>query len=194
MGRSTIQPTTRLLNHAETVYAPGDRAAARALFRAIGCRVLDPQEEDGPSDLGEAAGPYLIVFVDPDSTDLIDNVLYSSEVQPEQWAFEQALRPHLEGDESVRAAYAEFAAKFVRTPFAMTHLGFAMSESQLEGCLERIAAAPELAGRVHVTGVYRPGDPGSVDPRVIQAFLRTDVISTGLLLAGQQIELQVRLD
>jgi hypothetical protein len=47
---------------------------------------------------------------------------------------------------------------------------------------------------VQVTGVYRPGDPGSVDPRVIQAFLRTDVVSTGLLLAGQQIELQVRLD
>ncbi len=102
--------------------------------------------------------------------------------------------PHLAFDESVRAAYAGFTEKFVRTPFAMTHLGFAMSEAQLEECLGRIAAAPELAGRVHVTGVYRPGDPGSVDPRVIQAFLRTDVISTGMLFAGQQIELQVRLD
>jgi hypothetical protein len=42
--------------------------------------------------------------------------------------------------------------------------------------------------------VFRPGDPGSVDPRVIQAFLRTDIVSTSLLTAGQQIELQVRLD
>ena len=194
MGRATIAPSTRLLNHAETVYAPGDRAAARALFRAIGCRVLDPQEEEGPSDLGEAAGPYLIVFVDPESTDLIDNVLYSSEVQPEQWALEQALRQRLDVDPALRDAYAPFADRFTATPFAMTHLGFAMSEPQLEECLARLAAAPELVGRVVVTGPFRPGDPGSVDPRVIQAFVRTDVVSTGLLFAGQQIELQVRLD
>src|SRR4051812_33925299 len=102
MGRATIAPSTRLLNHAETVYAPGDRAAARELFRAIGCRVLDPQEEDGPSDLGEAAWPYLIVFVDPESTDLIDNVLYSSEVQPEQWALEQVLRERRDADPALR--------------------------------------------------------------------------------------------
>ena len=67
-------------------YAPGDRALARDLFRAIGCRVLDPQEDAGPADLGAAAGPYLVVFVDPESTDLIDNVMYASEVAPEQWA------------------------------------------------------------------------------------------------------------
>ena len=40
----------------------------------------------------------------------------------------------------------------------------------------------------------RPGEPGSVDPRVIQGFIRTDIVSSGFLLAGQQIELQARLD
>ena len=55
MGRSVLQPTSRLLNHSEVFYAPGDRALARELFRAIGCRVLDPQEEEGPPDLGAAA-------------------------------------------------------------------------------------------------------------------------------------------
>jgi hypothetical protein len=47
---------------------------------------------------------------------------------------------------------------------------------------------------VRVAGPFRPGDPGSVDPRVIQAFIRTDIVSANLLAGEQQIELQVRLD
>ena len=194
MGRSVLQPSSRLLNHTEMFYAPGDRALARDLFRAIGCRVLDPQEETGPDDLGAAAGPYLIVFVDPDSTDLIDNVLYASEVAPAQWEFEQRLQARLESDEPLRASYEAFNASFVSYPQGMTHFGVAMNEQQLDEALARIAATPAFEGRLQVTGVYRPGDPGSVDPRVIQGFLRTDIVSSGLLTAGQQIELQVRLD
>jgi hypothetical protein len=194
MGRASLPPTTRLLNHGELFYAPGDRALARDLFRAIGCRVLDPQEEEGPADLGPAAGPYLIVFVDPASTDLIDNVMYASEVEPAQWRLEQALRERIEQDAALRADYAEYRACFGRYPQGMTHLGVSMSEAQLETALGRIASTPALAARVAVQGPFRPGEPGSVDPRVIQGFLRTDIVSTGFLLAGQQIELQVRLD
>ena len=194
MGRSVLQPSSRLLNHTEMFYAPGDRALARELFRAIGCRVLDPQEEAGPDDLGAAAGPYLIVFVDPDSTDLIDNVLYASEVEPAQWEFEQQLQARLASDAGLQASFDAFNASFVRYPQGMTHFGVAMNEQQLDAALDRIANTPEFAGRLQVTGVFRPGDPGSVDPRVIQGFLRTDIVSTGLLTAGQQIELRVRLD
>ena len=194
MGRSVLQPSARMLNHTEMVYAPGDRALARDLFRAIGCRVLDPQEETGPDDLGAAAGPYLIIFVDPDSTDLIDNVLYASEVPPTQWELETRLRAQLDTDESLRASYESFTASFESYPQGMTHFGVAMNESQLDAALDRIASSRAFDGRLKITGVYRPGDPGSVDPRVIQAFLRTDIVSTSLLLAGQQIELQVRLD
>ena len=39
MGRAVLQPSSRLLNHGEMFYAPGERALARELFRAIGCRV-----------------------------------------------------------------------------------------------------------------------------------------------------------
>ena len=194
MGRSVLQPSERILNHTEMVYAPGDRALARELFRAIGCRVLDPQEEDGPDDLGAAAGPYLIIFVEPDSTDLIDNVLYASEVPPAQWELETQLRDRLVSDDSLRASYDAFNASFESYPQGMTHFGVAMNEQQLDAALARIASNPEFDGRLKITGVYRPGDPGSVDPRVIQAFLRTDIVSTSLLTAGQQIELQVRLD
>jgi hypothetical protein len=194
MGRSLLEPTVRLLNHTEVVYAPGDRALARDLFRAVGCRVLDPQEESGPDDLGAAAGPYLIVFVEPDSVDLIDNVLYASEVPPAQWAFEQAIAERVVDDDGLRSALDGYNASFQSYPQGMTHFGIAMNAGQLDAALDAIAASPQFEGRLHVTGVFRPGDPGSVDPRVIQAFLRTDIISTGLLTGGQQIELQVRLD
>jgi hypothetical protein len=194
MGRAVLQPNSRLLNHGEMFYAPGERALARALFRAIGCRVLDPQEEAGPADLGPAAGPYLIVFVDPESTDLIDNVMYASEVEPAQWRLEQALREQIGKDVDLRERYADYNACFSRYPQGMTHLGVSMSEAQLADALAQIRSTPALAARVAVQGPFRPGEPGSVDPRVVQGFLRTDIVSTGFLLAGQQIELQVRLD
>lgn len=194
MEHGLREPGSRVLNHSELFYAPGDRALARDLFRAIGCRVLDPQEEAGPSDLGPAAGPYLIVFVDPESSDLIDNVLYASEVEPAQWRFEQALRERIERDASLGASFEEYRASFARQPQAMTHLGLSMGEMELEAAIGRIRSNAALAARVAVRGPFRPGEPGSVDPRVVQGFLHTDIVSTGFLLAGQQIELQVRLD
>ena len=183
-----------MLNHTEMVYAPGDRSLARDLFRALGCRVLDPQEETGPDDLGAAAGPYLIIFVEPDSADLIDNVLYASEVPAAQWRLETALRECVDSNDALREAFDGYNKSFLSYPQGMTHYGLAMNEAQLDGALAEIAANRAFDGRLQVTGVFRPGDPGSVDPRVIQAFLRTDIISTGLLTVGQQIELQVRLD
>ena len=98
------------------------------------------------------------------------------------------------GDAELTAAREAFLAQFSVTPYAMTHFGIAMNEAQQEAALERIAANPELQERVRVAGPFRPGDPGSVDPRVIQAFIRTDIVSANLLAGEQQIELQVRLD
>ena len=50
--------------------------------------------------------------------------------------------------------------------------------------------APDLVGRVTLSGVFRPGDPGSYTDTMTQAFVRTDVIASGLLAFGQHIELQ----
>jgi hypothetical protein len=193
LGRSQRLLTARQLNHAEVFYAPGERALARDLFRALGCRVLDPREEEGPSDLGPAAGPYLIVFVDPESEDLIDNVLYASEVAPEQWAFEEALRARLSSDAALRDRFAAYQENFARYPQGMTHLGVAMNEAQLEAAIARLTSDCAFAGRLRVRGPFRPGEPGSVDARVIQAFVYTDILASGLITAGQQIELQARV-
>jgi hypothetical protein len=120
--------------------------------------------------------------------------MYASEVEPAQWRLEQALREQIEKDADLRERYAAYDACFSRYPQGMTHLGVSMSEAQLAAALAQIRSMPALAARVAVQGPFRPGEPGSVDPRVVQGFLRTDIVSTGFLLAGQQIELQVRLD
>lgn len=193
MTQATRDSTARFLNHTEVIYAPGDRALAKDLFRAIGCRVLDPQEEEGPPELGPAAGPYLIIFVDPTATDLIDNVMYASEVTPAQWAFEQELRTVLDERPPLAEARRQYVDMFRAIPQAMTHFGVALSEPELDAALARIRSHPGLAERVTISGPYRPGEEGSVDPRVIQAFLHTDIVSSNVLAIGQQIELQVRI-
>ena len=141
-----------------------------------------------------AADPYLVIFVDPAATDLFDNVLYASEVPREQWAFEQALRRELRSGGEIAQGLAAYAESFRKFPQGFTHLGLGVSEPQLERALKTIRETPALASRVDVVGPYRPGEPGAVDPRVIQAFLRTDIVSASLLCAGQHIELQVRVD
>jgi len=195
MPRDFHHPTAKMLSHLELVYAPGERALARTLLRALGFRVLDPQTDPIPGSLGPAAAPFLIVFVDPRSEDVFDNVLYVSEVSVPQRRFEEALRERLAEDGELAKLHGELRAAYADEPQMMTHLGVGFaSAGEVEQACERVARAPELAGRVVVSPVYRPGGPGSLDDRVVQAFVYTDVVATGLLCAGQQIELQVRVD
>ncbi len=42
----------------------------------------------------------------------------------------------------------------------------------------------DLAGRVRVAGVFRPGDPGAVAETMVQAFVWTDIVAAGLLTLG----------
>jgi catechol 2,3-dioxygenase-like lactoylglutathione lyase family enzyme len=179
----------------EFVYAPGDRPRVRALFEALGFRVLDPQTDPTPADLGPAAGPYLIVFLDSDDTDLIDNVFYASEAGAEQWALESALRERVAADADLATRAARFREAYARQPQAMTHVGVGYPDAEgVREALRRLSDDPQLAGRLTLSGPYEPGEPGSVDDRVVQAFVYTDLVAVGLLLGGQQIELQVRLD
>ena len=60
--------------------------------------------------------------------------------------------------------------------------------------MARLASNEDLRDRITLSDVFVPGGPGSVDDRVTQAFVHTDLLSVGLLLGGQQFELQVRHD
>ncbi|MBY0399604.1 hypothetical protein K2X89_04870 [Myxococcota bacterium] len=193
--RPLVRPGTRMLNHVELSYAPGERRLAKLLLQGLGFRVLDPQTDEWPENLGPAATPFLIVYIDPAEGDVIDNVIYASEALSDQWRLEQAMRDRLTTDPALAELHEAYRSAHTRMPQAMTHFGIAFpSGEEVEAALERIAKTPELEGRVELTRVYRPGEPGAVDDRVIQAFVYTDVVSTSLLFGGQQIELQVRLD
>jgi hypothetical protein len=195
----TTRPLTRsrarLLNHVEFVYAPGERALARTLFEGLGLRVLDPQTDPVPDELGPAGAPYLIVYLDAESHDLIDNVFYASEASDAQWRFETALRERMHADPELSNLHGGFRAAYSAMPQAMTHVGVGYPNAdEVKAAMARLRASPELAGRLTLSDVFEPGGPGSVDDRVVQAFVYTDLISVGLLSGGQQIELQVRLD
>ena len=195
MPRELSHPTAKMLSHLELIHAPGERGLAATLLRALGFRVLDPQTDPIPANLGPAAAPFLIVYLDPRSDDVFDNVLYVSEVSAPQRRFEEALRERLAADRELAKLHEELRAAYAEKPQGMTHIGvgFATVE-EIERVCERVAREPDLAGRVVVSPVYRPGGPGSLDDRVVQAFVYTDVVATGLLCAGQQMELQLRVD
>ena len=98
MRKALVGPDARMLNHAEFVYGPGDRARTRRLFEAFGARVLDPQTDPIPEAVGPAAAPYLIIYFDGEADDPFDNVAYASEVQAPQRAFEEVLRARFDTD------------------------------------------------------------------------------------------------
>lgn len=194
MARRLPHPSAKLLSHCELVYGPGDRELAATLLRAIGFRVLDPRKDPIPGNLGPAADPYLIVYLDPKGDDVFDNVLYCSEACGEQQRFESALRARMAQDAELAGLHRELCDAFVKLPQGMTHIGVGYaSPREVEEALARVAAEPALRGRVRTTKVYRPGEEGSLDERVVQGFVYTDVLSTGLLCAGQQIELQYQV-
>ena len=193
--RPLDRPGVHLLNHVEFVYAPGDRALVRAFLEALGLRVLDPQTDPTPPELGPAAGPYLIVYLAEGDDDLIDNVVYASEVRPEQWALESALRDRIDAEGELQSLRDAHQAAYAERPQAMTHVGLAYSSAdEVKAAIVRLASNEAFGGRITVSEVFEPGGPGSVDDRVTQAFVHTDLLSVGLLLGGQQFELQVRHD
>ena len=183
MDRALLDADGRLLNHTELVYAPGERGLTARVFEALGCRVVDP------------GGPYLVVLIDPRSQSFYDNVLYASEMTGEQFELEKALRGQLAGSSDLGDKYRTYRARLEREPQRTTHFGIRLGgPAELVEVEKSLAAAPaELAGRLRLARVFRPGDPGSLDPQLVQAFLWTDVCAAGLTCLGQHIELQVRL-
>ena len=193
--RPLNRPGACMLNHVELVYAPGERPLARCLLEGLGFRVQDPQTEPISEQLAPAASRYMVVYLDSDDDDVFDNVLYVSEASEDQWRFECALRDRLANDEELAAAHRKLREAFARRPQAMTHFGVAYpSLEEVEAAMTRIANTPQLEGRVTLSNLYKPGEAGAVDAPLAQSFVHTDVLTTGLLCAGQQIELQVRLD
>ncbi|MDI2124740.1 hypothetical protein [Yinghuangia seranimata] len=179
-------PAARRITHAELLHRPGERELAKRVFELLGCRVLD------------RGGHFFTAFVDPEVTDYVTNVLYASEVSPEQWEFERQLDRAATGEGPLAETRSAWAADMRAHPQHSYHFGLRLpSEQALDAVLERVEAAgrddPELAGRIGVAGVFRPGDPDAATDTMVQAFVRTDVVACGLVALGQHIELQWHL-
>jgi hypothetical protein len=163
----------RALNHAELVHRPGERELARRALSAMGCTVRDG-----------TTGIWIFA----------DEVFLLSEVTPEQWAFEERLAAQLERDREDPVQRA-FLGRLSVEPQRYHHLGIGFEtladwQVAVEGIQGLSATDAELAGRLEVAAVFRPGDPGAYGDDFVQAFVRTDIFSVGLLALGQTIELQ----
>lgn len=179
-------PALRRITHAELLHRPGERELAKRVLELLGCRVLD------------RGGHFFSAFVEPQVTDYVTNVLYASEVTSEQWAFEAQLDLATTGNGSLAEARTAWEAHMRVRPQYTYHFGLRLpTEEALDEALARIGAAGddggELAGRIGVAGVFRPGDPDAATDTMVQAFVRTDVIACGLVTLGQHIELQWHL-
>jgi hypothetical protein len=172
----------RQLNHVELVYRPGERRLAARAFELLGCTVAD------------RGGTFLTAFIDPTAADFMNNCFYASEVTSEQLALEDALETAMRGG-AIAAEARCYLDRLQREPQRSFHFGVRYPDfDDLAAAVARISAAgrgdPDLAGRICVSGVFRPGDAGSYTDAMVQAFVRTDVIASGLLAFGQHIELQ----
>jgi hypothetical protein len=171
----------RRLTHIELLYRPGERGLAQKVLRLLGC---------DPVDRG---GEFFTTFVDPEGVrDYANNVMYASEVGAAQWELEKRMT------EAAGVARATYLKAMREEPQRSTHFGFRVpTEAALDELVTRVRVAnaddPELAQRVAVDGVYRPGEPGSIAPNMVQAFIWTDVLAAGLLTFGQHIEVQWHL-
>jgi hypothetical protein len=172
-------------NHVEMVHRPGEAHLVRKLLSLLG---FEP-----------VTSPALFAGVTWTSTP--DKILWVSEVTAEQWAFEQWLQGQLK--ESGTAESRAYAENLKVQPQKYSHFGLGQTSlAQWESVVARLREAaandPELKGRISLPLVARPEDKGSVcddtggkiGRTLYQAFLRTDLISTGLLTLGQAIEIQ----
>jgi len=184
---TTVTRTGHRLNHVEMVYRPGERALAGRIFELLGMRVLD------------RGGIWMTALVDPAIADFSNNACYASEVTPEQWELEQALASAIADADTggVGRSARSYLDRLHTEPQRSFHFGIRYhSRDDFDATLDRVRATdadPELAGRIRVSGVFHPDEPGAYAPNMIQAFVRTDVVAAGLLAFGQHVELQWHL-
>ena len=178
----------RLLNHVELLYQRGERELAVAFFEALGCQVVETGREI------ETGSTILCVYPEPGECDILNNVLYLSEVRDAQWELERALGEAAGRDRALAEAVAAFRHKAATAPHGNPHFGLRHpSFASLEAVLDRLEhdLDPRLRDRLSVC-VVRPRDGASMTDDLIQAFVATDLVTAGLFATGQLIELQAQ--
>jgi hypothetical protein len=170
----------RRLNHVEFAHRPSEGPLAVLLFEALGCTC---ETIDTPP-----YGTYVVVSLDGSPHG--QNDMFASEAEPEQLALEEAMANAADGQ-----ALERFRTLQMERPYRVNHVGLRIpSVSALNETIARLKElkAGPLAGRLELGfGMEHPfEDAEAAGMPVKQLWIWTDVISTGLLALGQQIELQ----
>ncbi len=176
------------LNHVETLYQRGERELAMQFARMLGCTPIETPQ------VNETGSTYICVHPDDDDRDGMNNVLYLSEIRSAQVALEEQLRASLTRETGLADAVATYRHKAETLPYGIPHFGlrfpsFASIEpvlNALENCTD-----PAMQGRFTIMAI-RPGDKRALTQDLIQAFVYTDIIASGLFCLGQVIELQAQ--
>jgi hypothetical protein len=176
----------RRLNHVEFVHRPGESELAVELFTGLGCPVY---QVDTPP-----YGAYVVVQLDGSPHGLND--MFVSQAEPEQLALEDALQRQIAAaDSDLKAASAQFRRLQKERPFRSTHVGLRVPDiGAFDDVVAKLGAlaAGRLAGRLDLGEVFTrtAEEAQAMSAPLKQVWIWTDVISTGLLSVGQQIELQ----
>jgi hypothetical protein len=178
--------TGTLLNHLEMLYRPGERDLAVSFCNMLGWHVI---ETDTKTEVGST---YMIVQFEPADSSYLDNVMFLSEMRPEHVDLEKVVAALRHSDSELAQAFDKYSTKAKTRPHGIPHFGVRYRTfGDLEAVLDRLEGSltPTLRSRVAVDAI-RPGDPRAMVDDLIQAFVYTDVICTGLFELGQLIELQ----
>jgi hypothetical protein len=177
-----------LFSHVAAVYRPGERDIAVEFVEALGCVAADTP---GKADSGS---PFISVHPNDQDRDPLNNVFYLSQMMPQQFALEQALKTRMEEDSRLGAALDSYCEAMLASPASIPHFALNFpSKEALEPILNRLTndLRPTVAERVRMK-VFRPGDPGAMGKDCTIAFVYTDIIVSGAGGFTQLIELQGR--
>jgi hypothetical protein len=177
--------TGRRLNHVEFAHRPGESALAIMLFEALGCSC---ETIDTPP-----YGKYIVVSLDGSPHG--ENDMFVSQAEPEQLALEDAIADAVAARPDLARAVAGFRGLQRDKAFRATHIGLRIPNvAALDTVIARLGALAEaqLAGRIELGLVMErsPEEARATSSPIKQIWVWTDVISTGLLAVGQQMELQ----
>jgi hypothetical protein len=168
-----------ILNHAEMVFRPGDRDAAKALYEVMGFRV------------GEIPGfPWMSIDVDADAPEgelRVDNLMYANESTPAQQNLEAALDRVLASDADLADKLARYRTIRRAHPQYVFHFGASVPTredwiARVEAIREANESHPLLKGRIELD-VREAGDPTALGG-LSQAFIYTEIIECQLYQFG----------
>jgi hypothetical protein len=175
-----------LLNHLEMLYQPGERSLAISFCEMLGWSVTETEQK---SDVGST---YMVVRFEPAESSYLDNVMFLSEMRPEHVELDKVLAILRDTKPEFASVVDAYATRARTYPFGIPHFGVRYrSFDAVEAVLDRFehSLTAELEPRVTVTAV-RPDDSRAMVNNLIQVFVYTDVICTGMFTFGQLIELQ----